>query len=106
MTVLDRQIASEFKVRLESAGVPCVRLIAFGARAIEEVRYDSEVDILVVVERSDDAIVQAISDAAWEVGFERGLVLVPVVLTRAEFEDSALGQSMFLRIIKSEGVPI
>jgi predicted nucleotidyltransferase len=102
----DEQLLASFKRRLECARVPVVKVLAFGSRARGDAYPDSDVDALVIVEHRDSALRRTISDAAWEVGYELGVVLAPVVLTREEFERSPFSESMFVRNVLKEGIAI
>ena len=106
MNSSDEKLLASFKRRLERARVPVVKVFAFGSRARGDARSDSDVDVLVVIEHRDPALRRTISDAAWEEGYELGLVLAPVVLTQEEFEHSPYSESMFLRNVLKEGIAI
>jgi predicted nucleotidyltransferase len=65
----DRQILNEFSYKLRQR-FPEAKIWAFGSRARGDAQPDSDLDICVVVEHLEHSIWKAISDIAWEVGFE------------------------------------
>jgi predicted nucleotidyltransferase len=102
----DRFVVERFKQLLLEHGVPLHSVVLFGSRARGDHEPDADYDVLVVVERLDQTIHRAISDCAWEAGFEDCLVLVPVVLTRDEMEHSPLRSSLLMQAVREEGIPI
>ena len=44
-----------------------------------------------------------VSDSAWEAGFEHGIVIVPVVFTRSEWENSPERYSLLVQAVDAEG---
>ncbi|OEU77488.1 MAG: hypothetical protein BA864_09895 [Desulfuromonadales bacterium C00003093] len=48
---------------------------------------DSDMDVLVVVDHLTGELEDYISECAWQAGFEHGIVLVPVVFSRNEWEN-------------------
>jgi hypothetical protein len=45
-----------------------------------------------------------VSDCAWEAGFEHGIIVVPIVYTKNEWENSPERHSLLARAIEREGV--
>ena len=98
-TVLDR-----FKALL-GARVPLRDLVLFGSRARGDAEPESDMDVLVVLEDGADAAArEAVSDCAWEAGFDAGIVVVPMVFTRSEWERGPERHSLLAQSIRAEGV--
>lgn len=83
------------------------RLILFGSRARGDADPDSDMDVLVVVSGpADDEVRDYISTCAWEAGYRDGILVVPVVFTRDEWEGGPERNSLLARAVALEGVPV
>ena len=103
MTDKDRWIAEKFK-RLVSLRLRIQEMRVFGSRARGDASADSDLDILVVLPATDRTAEKYISDCAWEAGYPDDVVVVPVVLSTEDVQDSPLRASVFLQHIRTEGV--
>lgn len=82
-------------------------LTLFGSRARGDADPDSDLDVLVVLDsQPTDRGRDLISDCAWEAGFEYGLVVVPVVFEKREWEDGPERYSLLSQAVHAEGIPI
>ena len=79
-------------------------LVLFGSRARGDADQYSDMDVLVVVDRLDKTIEDYISDCAWKAGFEEGIVIVPIIFTKDEWEKGLERFSLLAQAIRSEGV--
>jgi len=79
-------------------------VVLFGSRARGDAEPDSDMDVLVVVDGLTEEMEDYISECAWEAGFERGIVLVPVVFSRNDWEEGPERYSLLSEAIMSEGV--
>jgi predicted nucleotidyltransferase len=106
MNPTDRAILEKFKSLLTER-VRLHRMFLFGSRARGEGDRYSDMDVLVVLAGPcDQKTRNAVSDCAWEAGFEYGVVVVPVVFTQDEFEKGPERHSLLLRAVESEGISI
>ena len=106
MNAIEKKILQKFKVLLLKR-VSFYKLILFGSRARGDTTPFSDMDVLVVLnEPSDNQDLDYVSDCAWEAGFESGIVIVPVVFTKEEWENSPERYSLLAKAIEAEGVPI
>lgn len=101
----DRRIAEELKRRL-SAAVSLVDFRVFGSRARGDAGEDSDMDVFIEIEDVDPGIRERIMDAAWEVGFDHGMLISPLVMTRDEVERSPLRSAPIVRSVLEEGVVV
>lgn len=85
-------------------GVHEVRV--FGSRARGDASEDSDLDVLIVVDRLDHEIDTYISECAWEAGFPEDIVLVLMAITLTTLRDSPLRESVFIRNVYREGVGV
>ncbi|HNT89091.1 MAG TPA: hypothetical protein PKL84_14595, partial [Candidatus Hydrogenedentes bacterium] len=67
---------------------------------------ESDFDVLVLVDTLTKEMRRTISDCAWEVGFDAGVVITPVVMTREEAEESPERSSLFMVSVRKEGIPV
>jgi len=105
MSDTDRAILKRFR-QLASVRLVIHELTLFGSRARGEAAPHSDMDVLLVVEGSVDAAVEDfVSDCAWEAGFEHGIVLVPVVFSRDQWERGPERNSLLAQAVRAEGVP-
>jgi len=79
-------------------------LILFGSRARGDADPDSDLDVLVIVDDLSPELEDYISECAWEAGFKHGIIIMPVVFTRKEWENGPERYSLLADAIKSEGV--
>jgi predicted nucleotidyltransferase len=101
----DHRIARELKERIARLA-PLVDFRVFGSRARGDADEYSDMDVFVEFETVDKALEERVSDAVWEVGFQRGVVISPLVFSRYEVEKSPLRVSPILKAITEEGVRI
>lgn len=105
MHAKEMKIAEKFK-QLVSQRVKVIELRVFGSRARGDATEDSDLDVLVVVEKLDHAIDKYISECAWETGFPEDIVVMPVAITEESLKNSPLRQSVFIRTVYEEGVGV
>jgi predicted nucleotidyltransferase len=82
------------------------RIELFGSRARGDADPDSDMDVLVIVNDLSPELEDYVSDCAWEAGFEHGIVLVPVVFTRDEWENGPEKYSLLAEAIRAEDVSL
>src|SRR6266446_10403746 len=103
---LDRQLVERFKRLMRDQGVPLYKAIGFGSRARRDAQPDSDLDVLVLVEYVTPALRKTISHCAWEVGFEAGVLIQTVVMTREEAELGPEQSSLLMLAVREEGIPV
>jgi uncharacterized protein len=84
--------------------VPAAAVWAFGSRARGTPHPDSDLDLCVVVPQVTPEVRDAIHSAAWEIGFEHGCVLAPVIVSEENFERGPMSASMLVANIRRDGV--
>ena len=80
------------------------RIELFGSRARGDAEPDSDMDVLVIVNEISPELEDYVSECAWEAGFKDGIVIVPVVFTRDEWENGPERYSLLAEAIRAEGV--
>ena len=106
MTDTEKAILDKFKLLL-SKRVGIYKMILFGSRARGDADRYSDMDIAVILNgRVEEKDIDYISDCAWESGFEYGIVVVPVVFTREEWENGPERSSLLVQAAEMEGVAV
>lgn len=104
MTAIEKTVLDRFKSLLQER-IVLYKLVLFGSRARGDAGPYSDMDVLVIL---DDAVSEKdfdyVSDCAWEAGFQYGIVVVPVIFTRNEWENSPERSSLLAKAIEAEGV--
>jgi predicted nucleotidyltransferase len=103
---LERHLIEQFKQLLREQGVPFYQTIVFGSRARGDARPDSDLDVLVLIEEVTPLLRKIISQCAWEVGFNAGILIQTVVMTRAQAEQGPEQSSLLMLAVKEEGVAV
>jgi DNA polymerase sigma len=106
MNTVDRLVLERFK-RLLTQHVPLDQVIVFGSRARGDAESESDMDVIVVLtDSSDDADRDRVSDCAWEAGFTEGIVIVPVVFTRQQWQQGPEHHSLLAQAVRREGISV
>ena len=100
---LERSLLEDFKQRLVQALGPC-RVALFGSRARRESGIHSDMDVLVVIPRRDADAEDCVNDCAWAVGLPHGIVIVPAIFSRDEWEDGPERSSLLAQAVREEGI--
>lgn len=104
MTALEKTILDKFKV-LIAKRVSVYKLILFGSRARGTAEPSSDMDVLVVLDGAPtEKDFDYVSECAWEAGFDHGIVVMPVMYSRNEWEISPERYSLLALAIEKEGV--
>jgi uncharacterized protein len=95
----------EYRQRLtEQVGDRLLRVTVFGSVARGEARAESDVDVLVRIEAPTQAERRAAARVSWEVGYEHGLLLSPLVLSEAEWNELVARERLIASEIARDGV--
>lgn len=105
MNVIERKILERFKGLLEKR-LQVSQIILFGSRARGDAVSDSDMDLLVILDNFTEDGEEYVSECAWEAGFDHGIVIVPVVYGKQEWEHGPERFSLLARAIEKEGVSI
>jgi len=106
MTTIEKHILDIFRA-LVTERIKVHRMLLFGSRARGDAAPASDMDVLVVVAGPvSEPDRDYISDCAWEAGFEQGIVVVPVAVSRHEWENGPEQYSLLARAVERDGVPV
>lgn len=99
-----RKIAGSFK-RLLDERIGESEVIVFGSQARGKAGPDSDLDICVIVEKRNKTVQDRILDCAWEVGFENGVVIAPIIYSKGDWA-GIMSRSPIVQSIRSEGIKL
>ncbi|MBI2892971.1 MAG: nucleotidyltransferase domain-containing protein [Deltaproteobacteria bacterium] len=80
------------------------RVVLFGSRARGDFRGDSDVDLLVIVDRRDEPLLDSLYDAAFAALLEEGLLLSLKVVPREVYAAMLAQEEPFAEAVEREGV--
>ena len=103
MTERDQHTLTLLAGRLR-AEFPSARIWAFGSRVRGDADPESDLDVCVVLEQVDPDIRKAVSNLAWEVGFDHDVVISTVVFSGEMFDHGPPSAGPLVAAIHSEGV--
>jgi predicted nucleotidyltransferase len=93
--------------KLKDALVRDFRLLElrlFGSKARGDSDPESDIDVLIVLEEFDWETEKAVSHLCFEINIEYGVLLVPVLYSRAEYESELTKVTPFYQNVRKEGV--
>jgi len=101
------RIVRAFKESItERFGGRVEKVIVFGSAARGEMGEESDIDVLVVVDRIDEKIESKIGDMAFEAGAEDRVLITPIVIGKGTYEDMLRERYPFIMNVEREGVAI
>ena len=103
MTNKDQRLLSSLACAIRSE-FPDAKIWAFGSRVDGLATTESDLDICVVLERVQPPTRTRISDIAWEVGLDAGIVISTIVFAREHFESGAASANPLVQAIMAKGV--
>ena len=103
MDAKDRRVFGLF-VAAVRRHIPDAEIWAYGSRVRGDADGLSGLDVCVVVPERTDEVWKWVADAAWEVGFDNGIVIVPVTIASESFHNGPLAASGLARAVLGEGV--
>jgi uncharacterized protein len=101
----DTEIALQFKNRLSQI-TPVNQFVVFGSRARGTADEDSDLDVFIEVPALTPQLRRSISEAAWEIGFEKDVVISTLVATPFDIQCGLFGANPILSAIKKDGVRV
>jgi len=106
MTTLEQTILNRFREKVKEH-LPLHEMVLFGSRARGDADGSSDMDVLVALEcPADRPAREYVGDCAWEAGFEHGIVVASVTVSREEWEEGPLSSSLLAIAISENGVRV
>ena len=103
------EILKDFTKRIEEYfGQSLIKVLLYGSYARGDFRADSDIDIMILVDMTDEEISQrghVLSDLTFEYNFDHELMIMPIVKNKDHFE-KWLRAYPFYNNIKKEGVEL
>lgn len=91
-----------FRERIEKLLDSPIQIILFGSYARGDETEGSDVDLLVVVPKLDKRTLDLLLEAAWEAGYEAGMVFSVVPIATDELDK--FKESPFFKAVQLEGI--
>lgn len=85
---------------------PLVSLSLFGSKARGSSRPDSDIDVLIVLQDCDWETRKRVSALCFDVGLDSGVVISPVIVSRARIDSPAARAAPFYRAMARDGVTV
>ncbi|NBC16079.1 MAG: nucleotidyltransferase domain-containing protein [Bacteroidetes bacterium] len=105
MSPEDRHILNAFAAAVRER-FPDADVLGFGSRVRGEARWDSDLDVCVIVDRPVDwRLRRRLGDIADDIGFSHDRIISLIVYQRAQLEQGPLSASPLVATIREEGVP-
>jgi predicted nucleotidyltransferase len=105
MTKKDIKVTEKFK-SLVSQRIKVHEVRVFGSRARGTATKESDLDVLLVVDRLNHSIEKFISDCAWEAGFPEDIVIMPIAIRLDTLKTGPIRESAFIKNVYTEGVAV
>lgn len=102
---MDRnRLISEIR-RLLSGIVPTASAILFGSYARGEENADSDVNLLILLDKDNMTLSEetSITDSIYDFEFKNGLIMSPIVMTKREWEQTKSRSSLYHQI-RQQGI--
>jgi len=107
LTLHERDVLVEFLSRLqERYSCRIAHVWLFGSKARGDFDEESDVDLLIVVRDGDDALEKAVSEIAYDLSLEHGVLLCEHVVSSWRFAQMRARQEFIYRNIVREGVDL
>jgi len=99
-------VLEDFLGRIKPLSSKVKLLLLFGSRARGDSRFDSDYDILMVVTRKDEQLIETVYEGVMDVLLTHGRLVSLKIFPEQEFERLKRLQTPFLKGVLAEGVPL
>ena len=107
MTQQEVELVKKFKSLLSEQLREGFEVIVFGSRARGDADEDSDLDVLVVTQEArTKELRDFVSRCAWEAGFDSGIVISSILVSRGDWENGPQSVSLLALAVERDGVPV
>lgn len=100
------RIATKYVDGLRRKAIPLSKVILFGSQARGTATGESDIDLLVVVDKMDKAIREAIIDEAYELCLQENVDIIALPCDAEEFASPLFQADTFYQNVRNDGVVI
>jgi len=100
------KIAQEFALKIREKLGKATDIILYGSRARGDNELFSDMDVCIIVEKLNRKTREIVFRIAWEVGFKEGIIIVPLIFEKNEWEYSPIIESPIYKNIQREGIKV
>lgn len=97
-------ILNEFLTRIAAVRPQIKRIVLFGSRARSTHRPDSDYDLLLVVSKKDEALLDVLYEAVMDILLEHGRLVSLKVFPEQEFARLQALRTPFMEYVNREGI--
>ena len=101
----DSIIAGHLKERLQPI-ISLKRMVVYGSRARGDASHESDMDVFIEASSVTPEQRRQISEAAWEISLDHGVIITTYVGSSAEVESGMMSANPIMRAIEHEGIAI
>jgi predicted nucleotidyltransferase len=101
----DQETAQDLKRKLLGI-TPLLNFVVYGSRARGDFSPDSDMDVYLEVPEITPELRRNISELAWEVGFENGIVITTFVVTELDLAEGPTGANPLVKAVEEDGIPV
>ncbi|OAT82379.1 nucleotidyltransferase domain-containing protein [Desulfotomaculum copahuensis] len=107
LNLSEEKALNEFSSKVKGVlGKNLYELKLFGSKSTGGFHTESDIDVLIIVNKRDEQTLDAISDALLDVELEYNSRISPVVLTIVEFLQNQKHQTLFYHEVERNGVTL
>lgn len=107
LSLQEQRALLSFQAALHSkVGANLSGLILFGSRARMEGDEDSDVDVLVLLKKENRVLKRTIWDLAYKIFSDTGILISPLVLSKAQFDGLVSHERLIAKDIQEEGIKL
>ena len=107
LTPHEREVLCEFLSRLQERCSDCIAHVwLFGSKVRGDSDEESDVDLLIVAHEGDDALRKAVSEIAYALSLEHGVLLCEHVVSSWRFAQMRARQELIYKNVHGEGIDL
>jgi predicted nucleotidyltransferase len=78
----------------------------FGSKARGDSRAGSDIDVMIILDRSDSQTRSVVYDIVFEINLKHDTFISTTIFSKKEIEEGPMSESPIYKIVQKEGIPI